>query len=591
MAPARVHARRVPALLEPRFSRVEMLGVFHARKLRVHELALRLGWDRVHPALRLTKPFYDRIRARDLASDFDLRDDRARAGAGLPGRLPCLTAGRCRAGGTMATDAWSIVAARCRTAVRHGEDAVGDLAIVLHSHMPYVEGFGTYPFGEEWLFDAVARSYLPVLEVARDLTMTVTPGARRPARGAGRAPSAWRPSCAATGSRPPSATRPEARRSSGQPPQAEAERYRARARAAAISSTATCSRRSGPRPRSGTSRWCPRRPRTRCCRWSPRPPAGACRSTPGCARTGAGSAAPAGFWLPECAYRPGLEPLLAERGPGLLLHRPERPEAPLDALAPCEAAAGLVAFTLDWRAVELVWSQAATRPTPHTPSSTAIAARESASGRSAGGPTIREAAAGCAEQHARRVRGRGRARGLRPFASERGRPGLVTFAIDTELLGHWWSEGPAWLEAVLRRGARARGAAASPCRRRWSATRRGASPAGIDLGRGQGPSHLGLARGRRPRLGGAAARAAPAAGARRRPRRPPPPSGRARELLAVQASDWAFLDRRRQAGDYPYQRSTAHARALLEAMHAAEPPDPRLRNLAPDLSLAPLLEP
>ncbi|HZA57947.1 MAG TPA: hypothetical protein VE523_02025, partial [Solirubrobacterales bacterium] len=51
----------------------------------------------------------------------------------------------------------------------------GDLAIVLHSHMPYVEGFGTYPFGEEWLFDAVARSYLPVLEVAERLTMTVTP--------------------------------------------------------------------------------------------------------------------------------------------------------------------------------------------------------------------------------------------------------------------------------------------------------------------------------------------------------------------------------------------------------------------------------
>src|SRR4051794_38050322 len=55
------------------------------------------------------------------------------------------------------------------------EDSVGDLAIVLHSHMPYVEGFGTYPFGEEWLFDAVIRSYLPVLAVARDLTMTVTP--------------------------------------------------------------------------------------------------------------------------------------------------------------------------------------------------------------------------------------------------------------------------------------------------------------------------------------------------------------------------------------------------------------------------------
>src|SRR4051794_20564539 len=53
--------------------------------------------------------------------------------------------------------------------------ALGDLAIVLHSHMPYVEGFGTYPFGEEWLFDAVACSYLPVLERAHDLTVTVSP--------------------------------------------------------------------------------------------------------------------------------------------------------------------------------------------------------------------------------------------------------------------------------------------------------------------------------------------------------------------------------------------------------------------------------
>ena len=54
-------------------------------------------------------------------------------------------------------------------------EPVGDLAIVLHSHMPYVEGFGTYPFGEEWLFDAVIHSHLPVLDVARDITVTVTP--------------------------------------------------------------------------------------------------------------------------------------------------------------------------------------------------------------------------------------------------------------------------------------------------------------------------------------------------------------------------------------------------------------------------------
>ena len=54
-------------------------------------------------------------------------------------------------------------------------EPVGDLAIVLHAHMPYVEGFGTYPFGEEWLFDAVVRSYLPVLSFARDVAISVTP--------------------------------------------------------------------------------------------------------------------------------------------------------------------------------------------------------------------------------------------------------------------------------------------------------------------------------------------------------------------------------------------------------------------------------
>src|SRR6202000_1078518 len=38
---------------------------------------------------------------------------------------------------------------------------------------------------------------------------------------------------------------------------------------------------------------------------------------------------------------------------------------------------------------------------------------------------------------------------LRRYTDERGRRGLITFAIDTELLGHWWSEGPQWLAAVL----------------------------------------------------------------------------------------------------------------------------------------------
>src|SRR5438270_5602940 len=53
----------------------------------------------------------------------------------------------------------------------------GQLALVLHTHMPYVEGFGTWPFGEEWLWEAVAMSYLPLLApLARaPITLSLTP--------------------------------------------------------------------------------------------------------------------------------------------------------------------------------------------------------------------------------------------------------------------------------------------------------------------------------------------------------------------------------------------------------------------------------
>ena len=66
--------REFRALLRPRFGAVEMLGLFHARRLRVHELALRLGWDRVHRALGLTRTFYDRFVPAISSSDFALRD-------------------------------------------------------------------------------------------------------------------------------------------------------------------------------------------------------------------------------------------------------------------------------------------------------------------------------------------------------------------------------------------------------------------------------------------------------------------------------------------------------------------------------------
>jgi SAM-dependent methyltransferase len=61
------------ALVRPRFGSVELYGIFHARKLRIHELAIKAGWDRVHPALRLTKSFYRRFVPAIDERDFVLR--------------------------------------------------------------------------------------------------------------------------------------------------------------------------------------------------------------------------------------------------------------------------------------------------------------------------------------------------------------------------------------------------------------------------------------------------------------------------------------------------------------------------------------
>jgi hypothetical protein len=60
-------------LCERHFGHVDVYGVFHARKLALHALALKLGWDRLHRALRITKPFYDRFTPAIRTHDFQLR--------------------------------------------------------------------------------------------------------------------------------------------------------------------------------------------------------------------------------------------------------------------------------------------------------------------------------------------------------------------------------------------------------------------------------------------------------------------------------------------------------------------------------------
>ena len=61
------------ALCERHFSRVDLLGLFHARKLRLHQLAIeRAGWDSVHARLGLTQRFYDRFIPAISVRDFRL---------------------------------------------------------------------------------------------------------------------------------------------------------------------------------------------------------------------------------------------------------------------------------------------------------------------------------------------------------------------------------------------------------------------------------------------------------------------------------------------------------------------------------------
>jgi SAM-dependent methyltransferase len=62
------------ALCARHFGSVDLLGVFHARRLRAHQWAIEhAGWDAVHSRLRLTRPFYDRFTPAISTRDFALR--------------------------------------------------------------------------------------------------------------------------------------------------------------------------------------------------------------------------------------------------------------------------------------------------------------------------------------------------------------------------------------------------------------------------------------------------------------------------------------------------------------------------------------
>ncbi len=465
------------------------------------------------------------------------------------------------------------------------ERSAGDLAIVLHSHMPYVEGFGTYPFGEEWLFDAVIRSYLPVLEVARDLTMTVTPVLADQLEDAGmqgrlrdflvewrvgaaeadlaEVPEECRAACEAELARYRRAL--ELLDAAGGDPLLPFQQAAAEGRVALAASAATHAVLPLLATRQGLA-----------------PPA---------RRRAALAPPPVRLGRRLLAARVRLRPrarVAARRAWGAWFCVDQSAHGPsLDALAPVPTAAGPVALPIDWEAIEWLWSLDGYPSDP---------AHAQFAGKSLRGMRIWKVGGGAydpaaAEAAARRQAGEfleAAAARLRAYADERDRRGLLVFAIDTELLGHWWSEGPIWLSAVLE-GAEAAGVRLLSIPRALELHEPvDAAAAPLQLGGGEGPPNLGLAPGRRPRLGGAAVGVAAAEGARRRPARRrgdlrrPRASGRPGQRLGLPRPPRGGGRLRVPAGDRPRSRGAGGHRLPLRhrSPYAIPRPGPEHRSPA-----------
>ena len=472
-------------------------------------------------------------------------------------------------------------------------EAVGDLAIVLHSHMPYVEGFGTYPFGEEWLFDAVLHSHLPVLDVARDITLTVTPVLADQLEAPG-VPARLRrflldhrlgaaandiESCeprfraAAVAERDRYAAVLDLLDAQDGDPLAAFASSAADGRVELMASSAT----HAVLPMLASDRGIDLQVET-----------GVASHRRRFGWTG-------GFWLPECGYEPGLEQKLARHGIEWFCTDQSSFEAGDEALAPVGTEAGPVAFTIDWEAVSWLWHMDGYPSWPGYLDFHALSMNGVRIFGIDGQPYDSEAAEAMARRQARQFLESAAGR-LDGYRDRTGSPGLMVFACDCELLGHWWAEGPYWLDEVLAGAAEygirlstlgdAAGGVGDRLPLREAGLKASTWGEEKDFRTWDAAIVADIADGAR-KLELAVNRAVANGLDRDRAERA------ARELLAVQSSDWAFLDGRRQAGDYAFDRAVDHAALAFEAIDSsgAASPEPRLRSLAPDLNLAPLMVP
>jgi 1,4-alpha-glucan branching enzyme len=166
----------------------------------------------------------------------------------------------------------------------------------------------------------------------------------------------------------------------------------------------------------------------------------------------------AGIWAPECGYRPGLENLYAEQGVGhFLMDGPTM----LHVGRPTHSAwtvggTDVVAFGRDLEVTYRVWSPRKGYPGHHeyrdfhvvddlgfrtrrVTSATVHGQSKAAYDQAAAGAAVARDARDFVDVVRRR---------LLDLGGQTGDP-LVVAAYDTELFGHWWHEGPQWLEEVL----------------------------------------------------------------------------------------------------------------------------------------------
>lgn len=347
-------------------------------------------------------------------------------------------------------------------------EPVGSFCLVLHSHLPWLAHHGSWPVGEEWLYQAWGHSYLPVVDLLerladegrRDvLTLGVTPvlAAQLDDPYSLRGFHDW------LGNWQLRAHVAAQRWRAGDPLLRDLATVEHRAAGRALEEFETRWRHGfSPvlRPLvDGAVIELLGGPVTHPFQPLLRPPLRRFALRTGLADTALRIGhAPAGIWAPECGYAPGMEHDYGQLGVHRFLVDGPALRGDTHTARPV-GGSDVVCFGRDLEVTYRVWSPKSGYPGDpayrdfHTFDYQSGLKPARVTGKhvppDAKHPYDPALAADAVRRHAddfvETVVNR-----LHDLRARHQRPALVVAAYDTELFGHWWHEGPAWLEAVLR---------------------------------------------------------------------------------------------------------------------------------------------